>query len=132
GDPCGDLRSGYTSALTGIYRCGIYAHGICVRHSRGAEPTGHLEPPGHVGEVRRRARTAARDAPALRVEAPPGAARGRFRGFASRCAAPRLSAPARTLHGAGLVARPVPAILVGACGCARAPPGPHGTTAGTE
>src|SRR5881396_1463865 len=107
-------------------------HGICVRHPRGAEPPRPVESSGHVGEVGRGARTPAPDAPALGVETPPGAAGGRLRGVAGRGPAPRLPAPARTPHGSGFLARPVPPVLVGPRRCARTPPGSHGTAARTE
>src|SRR4030095_13569682 len=108
------------------------AHGIRLRHPRGAEPARAVAPPGHVGDVRRRARAPAPDAPALGVETPPGAAGDRLRGVTGRRAAPRLPAPTRTAHGSGFLARPVPEILVGPRRCARTPPGPHGTAAHTE
>src|SRR5881296_2182757 len=108
------------------------SHGICVRHPRGAEPPRPVESSGHIGEVGRGARTPAPDAPALGVETPPGAAGGRLRGVAGRGPAPRLPAPARTPHGSGFLARPVPPVLVGPRRCARTPPGSHGTAARTE
>src|SRR5262245_44754341 len=107
---------------------GIYAHGIRVRHHCGAEPTRHAASSGHVGEIRGGARAPAPAAAALGVETPPGAAGRRLRGAARRRAAPRLPAPARTLHGTGFLAEPVPAFLVDPRRCARTPPRPHGPT----
>src|SRR5689334_5152321 len=108
--------------------CGVYsAHGIGVRHHRGAEPPRDPEPPGLVPTVGGRDRAPAADAAADRVETPAGAARGRFRGIHGGRAAPSLPREAGTPAGGGRLARSVPPFLVRARGCARTPPRPHGT-----
>src|SRR5215510_4637374 len=99
------------------------SHGIRVRHPRRAEPPRPAEPAGRIRAIGRRARAAARHAPALRVEAPSRIAGGRLRGVQNRSTAPRLPTPARTADGSRLVASPIPAILVDSRRRARTPPG---------
>src|SRR4051812_33823114 len=99
--------------------------GIGVRNHRGAEPPRDPESPGLVRTVRRRDRAATGDATADRVQAPPGAARGRLRRVHHRRTAPCLPAETRRASGAGCVACAVPAILVGSRRCARASPRSH-------
>src|SRR6185312_5531166 len=77
-----------TYMLLGVYQ----GHGIGVRNHCGAEPPRDIEPPGLVATVRGRDRASASYAAAGRVQAPAGAARGRFRGIHGGCAAPSLPA----------------------------------------
>src|SRR5689334_6351749 len=103
------------------------SHGIRVRRPRRAEPPSAAEPAGHVRADGRRARAPARHAAALGVQAPPRAARRGLRRVAGRGATSRLSTPARTAGRARDVARPVPPLLVGTRGRARASFGSHGS-----
>src|SRR5438477_3592020 len=98
-----------------LYTC----RGIIVRHRRGAQPTGHLEPAALVRELRGRDRARASTVAAVRLQAPARAARGWLRGVANRGAATPLSTATGAAHGARRLARPLPALLVEACRCAR-------------
>src|SRR5438552_4404662 len=100
--------------------------GICVRNHRGAEPPRDPAPPGLVPTVGGRDRAPPADAAAHGLQAPARAARGRFRGIHGGRTAPALPLEARTPPGGGCLAGAVPPALVRACGCARAPPRPHG------
>src|SRR4051812_48651496 len=107
---------------------GVYTwRGINVRHHRRAESPGYFEPAGGVRALRRRARAAAPHAADVGVEALEGAARRRVRRSTRGRAAASLSDPAGAADGGRRVARAVPALLVGPCGCTRAPSRPDGT-----
>src|SRR5262252_1939647 len=108
------------------------AHGIRLQHPGRAESTRVAAFARRVGAVRRRARASARNATALGVEAPAGAARVRLRGVSSRRAASRLPAAARAPHGAGFVAGAVSPPVVDPPRCARTPSGSHGGRAQSE
>src|SRR6185369_17190742 len=77
-----------TYILLGVYT----AHGIRIRNHCGAEPPRDIGPPGLVPTVGGRDRASASYAAAGRIQAPAGAARGRFRGIHGGCAAPSLPA----------------------------------------
>src|SRR5882724_8658452 len=77
-----------------LYR--VYqANAICVRNHCGAEPPRDIEPPGLVSPVGWRDRASTAYAAAHRVQAPPSAARGRFRGIHRGRTAPSLPAEPR-------------------------------------
>src|SRR5580692_6614207 len=87
-------------------------HGIRVRHRRGAQPAGHLEPAALLRAFRGRARARAATVTAVRLQTPAGAARGWVRGITHRSAAAPLSPETGAAHGARRLADSLPAVLV--------------------
>src|SRR5882757_7247275 len=100
--------------------------GIRIRNHCRAEPPRDTEPPGLVPTIGWRDRASASDVAADRVQAPAGAARGRFRGIHGGRTAPSLPAETRAISGDGCLAIPVPPVLVHPRGCSRTLPRPDG------
>jgi hypothetical protein len=100
--------------------------GIYIRDHCGAEPSRDPESAGLKPAVGRRDRASASYAAADRVQAPAGAARGRFRGIHGGRTAASLPAEARTAAGGGCLAGAVSSVLVASRGCSGMPPRPDG------
>src|SRR5215472_16887 len=104
--------------------------GIRIRNHCRAEPPRDTEPPGLVPTIGWRHRASASDVAADGVQAPAGAAPGRFRGIHGGRTAPSLPAETRTISGDGCLAVSVPPVLVHSRGCSRTLPRPHGAVEG--
>src|SRR5450755_3731829 len=105
-------RSSRVIFLDGNMNAWLYAcRGIVVRHRRGAQPAGHLEPAALVRALRGRARARASPVATVRLQAPAGVARSWVRGVTNRSAAAPLSPEAGAAHGARRLARSLPALL---------------------
>ena len=92
-------------------------YGISIRDHCRAEPARDIEPAGLVPTVGGRDRASASYDAADRIEAPPRAARGGFRGIYGGRTAPSLPAEAGAVSGDGYLAGSVPPVLVGSRGC---------------
>src|SRR5271157_4688085 len=106
---------------------GVYQENGIFRNHRRTEPPRDIESAGLIPTIRWRDRASAWYDAADRIEAPAGAARGRFRGVHRGRTTPSLPAQTWTISGGGCLAGAVPPVLVGARGCSRTAPRPDGT-----